>query len=396
MSLLILFGRCVFISAKPISLALAAYIFSSDRILLFTTILAVLPVITAAASAPVHRDLYLSLAASPAINNRLYSEYVSAILVVSLILYLVVFIFGVLFFEEITALVLLLPLLFVMDKVFDEVMRFQEFKRNFLSWILSGVLRNTWCYFFILAYIITDIISDSLAYAVFFQFLISVFFAINKVKNIYHLAYINWRDGFFLIRKSLVFYIGGFYKVLMRNIDKVLISFLAIPGSAYIVLLSMVISTIYIIGDALILAPRRRLITKHPVFFIAVIDGFINKRKTYIYMLFICITIVSVAGNDFYFHAAGFMLITALVGIYTMPLQEVYFWFMSPDSFIKTYILQFLILIVCCFIALLLANTVIGSYLPLIIPLFLSIIFVLCIRRSFRNEYSKKSIISKL
>jgi hypothetical protein len=265
--LYLLGGRVLFAVARPTALLVAAGLAGSERISAFTELLALLPVLVAMLSLPVHRRFYLEYRAGDSGNVERAEIYLGKIAAVALLGSGLVFVWLYAVVGSVLHAVTVAVVLIV-DKVYDEVMRWCEFVRKYPLWFRASLLRNAWCFAYCLALFCGVESERALALAALCSAL--GIGAIALGAGTFRPFSIDCRRvagsalWFPELGLELLQLASSTYRSGVRAFDRVLVSQLFPQYSAWLVALSMLASGIYILVDVFVFAPRKQLIARHP------------------------------------------------------------------------------------------------------------------------------------
>ncbi|MDE1462277.1 hypothetical protein [Spartinivicinus poritis] len=348
-SIILLFGRVTFVGLKPLSLILSVHIASPTEIVLFTFILASLPMVTALASIPVHKDLYSSPNGQKDSSSKVFLNYLSAILVLLLMLCILLGSISVLYCYQSGInmnLSVVMVILCMMDKILDEIMRWCEFTKQFKNWFLWGIIRNCWCLLFVFSLLLLSA-EEALVVSIIIGFMI---FTLSVWQCFgFSVAGINLIKGISLISRSKDYYVASFFTGAVKNSDKLLASLLLPSVSPYLVSTSMIVGGGYLLFDALIIAPRRKLLANRPVIFVRVIfKQFRFKMLLALCVSLLCFMMTFVLSPEIGVWARVVLLVTfsVLAGTCLSLFQDAFFWKESYRRFKAFYFKQVLYFII--------------------------------------------------
>lgn len=326
----ILMGRGVLVSARPLALLVAAAVSGSAAISGFTTLIAWIPLLLAAMSLPVHRGFYLQCRTGAKRAQAAATKYVAdatAILVVSSLamLALAMVITGSI------SLALAAMLVMVSEKLFDEIMRWFEFSKDFDSWLAAAITRNAWCWIFPILLMAGVSPRSSLLFSCYcasFSSVAMLFYSTNRVPfklEARAIASQTLRVGDYSHELKLL----GFstFRSGVRTLDRMIFSRLFVEHSAYLVAASMVASSAYILFDAMCFAPRRKLIAHKPMEFLKRFGAkFVHLAGRVIFATtFFALALWMLARSEWAILGC-LMLVNVTLGLATQPAVEVFFW----------------------------------------------------------------------
>lgn len=334
----------LFAVARPAALVFAAALAGSEHISAFTELVALLPVLVAMLSLPVHRDFYLAYRAGDPGNADRAEIYLGKIAAVVLLGSALVFVWlcivaGSVLHAATVAVVLMV------DKVYDEVMRWCEFVRKYPLWFRASLLRNAWCFAYCAALLCGMASGRALAVAALCSVLGIGVIALGAGTlkpfgvDLRHVAGNALR--FPGLGLELLLLASSTYRSGVRAFDRVLVSQLFPKYSAWLVALSMLASGIYIWIDAFVFAPRKRMIARHPKrFFRAFHPRMMRAVGAATAMAVLAAAFAAAAALRGYetelIAVSALIIYNIILGVAVQPSLEVFLWVSRGDSLWRT------------------------------------------------------------
>jgi hypothetical protein len=338
--LLFLAGRASFVAIKPATLLLAGLFLPVQNSSILAVLLTYIPLSTAFASIPVHRDLYkTALSRSAAVIGDDDKDYYGAVVIMGGTLFVVATLLLWLALNFGLTGALAVAALFLLDKLLDELMRWQQYRRNIPLWFYYGIVRNGWLPVYLaLAYFTTIPFAIAIGIS---SLVVALGCAATAGKFIGNLRGIHFGRSGRLVTGGIQFYIGSFFDAFLRNTDKILINLFVPHIAAFLVSFSMLMQGAYLLNEATFILPKRRMIAKRPSGFLLVVISLVDghaARFTAVGLITAgCLATIAMAMGVTYANfalLATLSIATTLLGVMGGNLQEGMFWLVDGRSFL--------------------------------------------------------------
>lgn len=341
---MLLLGRVIFAVIKPASLALSIFLVGAKDSFFLSALISIVPISTAAMSLPVHRKFYLTKEKS--LTQAAFSVYIYSFFLVLLIVIAVMAISAPIAGLKLAGWSMIsIGAILVTDKIFDELMRWNEFKKSYVLWLILGLVRNVWSLIFIF-FVYTDqgMVRSQIAAALPALGFVSIllFANVHKLSRPSLSLLLEAKDN---LTHTMPYYIPTLYRGLARGIDKLLLN-LFVPSLASIyVTFSLAINALYIVNDAFIIAPNRRLISRRPYRVYSIVLDYISLSKIKIATISMMISMpIAYLVLPDTIAILLFMVASVVTGVVAGNLDEISFWAMGRKQYVGKIVVQLIYL----------------------------------------------------